>query len=101
MHPSSRTVAPNSYANFKCVIIGGTSAYIMWKVNGFEFGEHGDEPTGVDATWHSHLNASLNISTQDGNGNGTIIQCKAVDVKIQGGFTPKAILRVAGTIFSL
>ena len=93
VHPSNRTVAPNSYASFNCVIRGDSSAYVRWKVNGDGFGQHDSEPTGVDATWYSHFNATLNISTQ--NNNGTIIQCKAVEIGIHKD-SPEAILRVAG-----
>ena len=95
-HPCSRTVAPNSYASFNCVVSGDTSAYIRWKVNGQEFGEHEREPKGVNATWTSTLNSSLIISTQQvRNANGTTVQCKAVEVGIHKD-SRKAHLRVAG-----
>lgn len=95
VHPSSRTVAPNSYASFNCVISGDTSANIKWIVNGNLFGRNDEEPNGVNATWTSTLNSSLIISTHDSNANGTTVQCKAVEVGTHKN-SLKAMLKVAG-----
>lgn len=100
VHPSNRIVAPNSYASFNCVVSGDTSAYIRWKVNGLEFGEHDSEPNGVEATWTTTLNSSLNISTHGSNANGTTVLCKAVELMIHRD-SSQATLKVAGVCVEL
>lgn len=103
MRPTSETVAPNSYARFKCVVNGDDGTHVQWVLDGpfghTELTEHTDSSThaDMDVTWHTRFNTSLAISTLHGNVNGTAVQCRAALMSTHSSKT--AILKVAGMIY--
>ena len=96
VQPSDKVVAPNSMAHFHCVVTGDDGSYIKWRVNNEEIGDGDRQSFPYNASWYSHVNTTLSVSTSpQSNTNGSLVECVAAH--LSSHFRRQALLIIAGS----